>query len=116
MQTHLRQEKILQRVNFLCPETAGWGGALPLEGVVIEKFLPSLESLLSLGFEGGNLGCPGNFAVPDPWGVQKVCGHFGGPYHSAKGTPAHTHTHTSAKRQILKYLKLSKPKQRKRGL
>ena len=47
------------------PETAQ---GLPREGVVAEKFVPSLESLSSLGFEERNLGCPGNFAV----GVQKV--------------------------------------------
>ena len=44
------------------------GGGLPRQGVVAEKFVPSLESLSSLGFEERNLGCPGNFA-----GVQKVC-------------------------------------------
>ena len=36
----------------------GWG--LPREGVVAEKFEPSLESLSSLGFEERNLGRPGN--------------------------------------------------------
>ena len=49
------------------------GGGLPHEGVGVEKFVPSLESLSSLGFEGRNLGCPGNFAgdVPDSGGVKK---------------------------------------------
>ena len=42
--------------------------------MVAEKFVPSLESLSSLGFEGMNLGCPGNFAGMSrtPGGVQKV--------------------------------------------
>ena len=35
------------KINFLGPETAGWGGGLPREGVVVEKFVPSLESLSS---------------------------------------------------------------------
>ena len=62
-------------MNFLGPETAQWGGGLPREGVVAEKFVPSLESLSSLGFEERNLGCPGNFAGMSriPGGVQKVC-------------------------------------------
>ena len=61
------------KINFLGPETARWGGGLPREGVVAEKFVPSLESLFSLGFEGRNVGCPGNFCrdVPDPWGCSK---------------------------------------------
>ena len=42
-------------------ETAWWGGGLPRERVVAEKFVPSLESLFSLGLEGRNLGCPGIF-------------------------------------------------------
>ena len=63
------------KINFLGPETAWWGGGLPLEGVVAEKFMPSVESLSSLGFEERNLGCPGNFAGMSrtPGGVQKVC-------------------------------------------
>ena len=67
----LRQEKI----NFLGPETTQWGGGLPYEGVVAENFVPSLESLSSLGFEERNLGCPGNFAGMSrtPGSVQKVC-------------------------------------------
>ena len=69
-----RQEK-RTKINFLGPETARWGGGLPHEGVVTEKFVPSLESLSSLGFEEINLGCPGNFAgiSRTPGGVQKVC-------------------------------------------
>ena len=62
------------KINFLGPETARWGGGLPREGVVVENFVPSLESLSSLGFEERNLGCPGNFAGMSrtPGGIQKV--------------------------------------------
>ena len=43
--------------------------------MVAKKFVPSLESLSSLGFEGRNLGCPGIFAGMSrtPGDVQKVC-------------------------------------------
>ena len=63
------------KINFLGPETARWGGGLPLEGVVAENFVPALESLSSLGFEERNLGHPGNFAGMSrtPGGVRKVC-------------------------------------------
>ena len=40
-------------INVLGPVTAVWVRGLPLEGVVVEKFVP--KSLLSLAFEGGNL-------------------------------------------------------------
>ena len=52
---------------------AGWG--LPRKGVGVEKFAPSLESLFSLGFEGGSLGYPRNFAgmCRTSGGTQKVC-------------------------------------------
>ena len=62
-------------INFLGPETARWGGGLPREGVGVEKFVLSLGSLFSLGFEGGNLGCPRNFAGTSQTcgGVQKIC-------------------------------------------
>ena len=58
------------KINFLGPETAWWGGGLPREGVGVEKFVPSLESLSSWGFEERNLGRPGDFAgmSTDPWG------------------------------------------------
>ena len=61
-------------INFLGPETARWGRGLPREGVVAENFVPSLESLSSLGFEERNPGCPGNFAGMSrtPGGVQKL--------------------------------------------
>ena len=57
-----RQEQGARRLTFFGPEAAGWGGGLPPEGVGVEKFVPSLESLSSLGFEKSNLGCPRNFA------------------------------------------------------
>ena len=62
------------KINFLGPETTRWGGGLPREGVVAEKFEPSLESLSSLSCEGRKLGCPGNFAGMSQTlvGVQKV--------------------------------------------
>ena len=71
----VRQEKRAQGLTFFGPETAGWGGGLPPEGVGVEKFAPSVESLSSLGFEERNLGCPGHFAGMSrtPGGVQKVC-------------------------------------------
>ena len=52
-----------------------WGGGPPHEEVVAEKFVPSLESLSSLGFVEKNLGCPEHFAgmSQTPGGVQKVC-------------------------------------------
>ena len=54
-------------MNFLGPETAWWGGGLPREGVVAEKFVPSLEER--------DLGCPRMCAGMSrtPGGVQKVC-------------------------------------------
>ena len=74
-QGYLQARKKSTKINFLRPETAWWGGGLPHEGVVAEKFVPSLESLSSLAFEGRNLGCPRNFAGMSrtPAGVQKVC-------------------------------------------
>ena len=55
-------------------ETARWGAGLSREGVVAKKFVPSLQSLSSLGFEERNLGCPGNFAgvCRTPGVVRKV--------------------------------------------
>ena len=62
------------KINFLGPETARWGGGLPREGVAAENFVPSLESLSSLGFEERNFaGMSREFCrdVPDPWGCSK---------------------------------------------
>ena len=67
----VRARKKSTKIKFLGPETARWGGGLPRERVVAEKFVPSLESLSSLGFEERNLGCPGNFA-----GMSQTCGVF----------------------------------------
>ena len=74
------------KINFLGPETAGWSGGLPREGVGVEKFVPSLESLSSLAFEGRNLGCPGNSAgisripgVVQTVCAKEVCAHFSAP-------------------------------------
>ena len=50
----LQARKKSTKINFLCPETARWGGGLPREGVVAEKFVLSLEGLSSLGFEERN--------------------------------------------------------------
>ena len=79
------------KIKFLGPETARWGGGLPREGVVAENFVPTLETLSSLGFEERNPGCPGNFAGMSraPGGVQKVCAkklraHFSFPKKSQR--------------------------------
>ena len=81
------KEKKAQRLTFLGPETAArWGGGLPREGVVAEKFMPALESLSSLRFEGKNIwdvpgflpGCPGPLAVFKKF-VQKSSCPFSGP-------------------------------------
>ena len=68
-------------------------GSLPREGVVADKFVPSLESLSSLGFEERNVGCLENFAgmSQTPGGSQKVCAKKGEKAHRIKkvrGTPA----------------------------
>ena len=61
-QGKIQARKKSTKINFLGPETARSGGGLPCEGVGVEKFVPSLESLSSFGFEGRDLGCPKNFA------------------------------------------------------
>ena len=68
------QEKKSTKINFWGPETARWGGGLPREGVVVENFVLSRETLSSLGFEERNLGCPRNFGGMSRTlgGVQKV--------------------------------------------
>ena len=70
-ETIVRQEKKSTKINLLGLETARWGGGLPREGVVAEKFVRSLESLSSLEESGVSQ----NFGrdVPDPWRCSKVC-------------------------------------------
>ena len=62
-------------MTFWVLSPARWGGGLPREGVVAEKFVPSLESLSSFGLDDRNLGRPGNSAGMSrtPGGVQKIC-------------------------------------------
>ena len=83
LQEHLetpQARKKSTKINFWGPETARWGGGLPREGVVAEKFALSLKSLSSLGFEGRNLGCPENFAgMSRTRGVFKKFVHFSFP-------------------------------------
>ena len=60
------------KIDFLGPETARWGGGLPRTGVVAENFVPALESLSSLGFEGGIWDVPGILpGCPGPLGIFK---------------------------------------------
>ena len=67
--------KMSTKIKLLGPETAQWRGGLRREGMVAEKFAPSLERSSSFGFDESNLGCPGNFGrrCQTPGGVQKVC-------------------------------------------
>ena len=60
------------KTNLFGPETARWGGGLPPEGVGVESFVPSLESLSSLGFEERQSGMSREFCrdVP-PWVCSK---------------------------------------------
>ena len=51
MSSYIQARKKSTKINFFGPETAWRGGGLPREGVVAEKFVFSLESLSSLGFE-----------------------------------------------------------------
>ena len=69
------KKKRAQRLTFWVRRPPRWGGGLPREGVGVENFVPSLETLSSLGFEQRSLGYPGNFAGMSrtPGGVQKVC-------------------------------------------
>ena len=74
MSGNFQARKKSTKINFSGPETARWGGGPPREGVGVENFVPSLETLSSLGFEERNLGCPGIFAgmSQTPGGVRKV--------------------------------------------
>ena len=72
--TFFRQERRAQRLTFGSGDRpVGWGSSTRRGGG--RKVRASLESLSSLGFEGRNLECPGNFAGMSriPGGVQKVC-------------------------------------------
>ena len=53
------QAKKSTKINFLGPETAGWGGGLPRERVGVEEFVPSLKSLFSLVSRDGIWDVPG---------------------------------------------------------
>ena len=62
------------KINFLTLGTAGWGRALPREGVVVENFVPSLEFVF-LAFRREEPGMSWEFCwdVPNPWECSKVC-------------------------------------------
>ena len=82
--TRKRRSGKSTKINFLGPETARWGGGLPREGVVAEKFVPSLDTLFPLGFEGSNLGCPekklfAGMNVFKKFVQKKVRAHFSFP-------------------------------------
>ena len=67
-----RKKRKSTKINFRGSGDCQGGGGLPREGAGVEKFVPSLESLFSLGFEGGNLGRPENLpGRPGPLGVFK---------------------------------------------
>ena len=70
-----RPKKKNTKINFLGPEIAISGGRLPRSGVVVQKFVPSLESLFFLGDVARNLpGCPRPpFSPPTPIGCPGVC-------------------------------------------
>ena len=87
------------KINFLGPETARWGGGLPREGVVAEKFVPSLESLpwVSTGgiwdVPGFLPGCPRPLAMFKTFVQKKVRSHVSFPNiepHNPRTTPTKT--------------------------
>ena len=60
--------------SLLGPETAGWGVHLAREEAVVEKFLPSLDSSVSWGYEEREPGMSQKFChddALDPWGQRK---------------------------------------------
>ena len=67
------------KLRFCGPETTRWSGGLPCEGVVVNNFVPSLESSFHRVSEGRDLGCPGNFVrmSQGSGGSQKVCARKG---------------------------------------
>ena len=65
-------KKSTKSVTFWIRRPPGGVGLFPHEGVVAEKFMPSLESLSSLGFEERNLACPKyRWDLSDSWGCSK---------------------------------------------
>ena len=97
--TFLRQEKRAQRLTFWVRRPPGGVGVSHAKGWWPKKFVPSLKSLSSLGFEERNLGCPGNFGGMSrtPGRVQKVCAkkvrvHFSFPI-SVPPKPACARSH-----------------------
>ena len=70
----LQARKRSIKINFLGPETAGQGGCLPREGVGVEKFVPSLESMF-LASKAGAWDVPEFLpGCPEPLGMfKKVC-------------------------------------------
>ena len=60
-----KKKSTLSTTNFWGPEIAGWGGGLAGEWVGVEKSVPSLESLFSLGFDVPRMwpGCPGRLGM-----------------------------------------------------
>ena len=75
----VRQKIKSTKIHFLGPETAGWGGGFPREGVGLKvRAIPRKFVFLGFGrLEGRSLECPGNFRrdVPDPWGCSKSLCH-----------------------------------------
>ena len=60
------------KINFLGPETCRWGGGLPREGVVVEKFVLSLEVCLPWVSKRRTWDVPGILpGCPGPLGVFK---------------------------------------------
>ena len=56
---HIQARKKSTKINFLGPEAARWGGGLPHEGVVAEKFVLSLELCLPWVSKRGIWDVPG---------------------------------------------------------
>ena len=56
-----RAKKLCTHLSGKKEEAQQWGPSTR-KGGAVEKFVPSLESLFSFGFEAGELGCPRDFA------------------------------------------------------
>ena len=74
-----RQEKRAQRLTLWVRRPPGGMGVFHAKGWWSKSSCPSLESLSCSGFEGRNLGCPGNFARMSrtDGGVQTACAKKG---------------------------------------